>query len=148
MMSPMAYRCGSAVCMLRVDLDDGPLDDRLGRLQPHVVGVRGAAGRDQQPLDDQLGRLLALLAHQDVDAGLVRRHGRGVEAGAGDDLDAPLGERLLHLLGDLGVLEGHDGRQVLQHGHLGAQVAVVGGELDAHRAAADDRDASRARRPT
>ena len=68
------------------------------------------------------------------------RTAASIEAGARDDLDAPLGECPLHLLRDLGVLERHDRRQVLQDGHLGTQVAVVGRELHAHRAAADDRD--------
>ena len=126
-----------------VDLDDGPLDDRLGRLQADPVGDRSPTRGDEQTLDHQLGWLLALLAHEDVDAAVIRTDRGRIESGTGDDLDAPTAECPLHLLGDLGVLEGHDRWQVFQDGDLGPHVAVVRGELDAHRAAADDRDGRR-----
>ena len=47
-------------------------------------------------------------------------------------------------LADLGVLERHDLRQVLEQRHLDAEVVVHRGELDADRAGADDDDVLRA----
>ncbi len=102
-----------------IHLDDAPVDDRPGRLEAHrrpcwrarpvatsICSARSSAGSSP------------FLAHQEPDAVLVRGQGGGLEAGAGHDLDASSPEGALHLRRDLGVLQGHDGRQVLQHGHL------------------------------
>ena len=83
--------------------------------------------------------------HHQADAGLVRLDRRRVEAGAGHDRDAALGEAALEHLADLGVLERDDLGQVLEQGDLDADVVEHAGELDADRAGAHDHDVLRQR---
>ena len=67
-----------------------------------------------------------------------------VEAGARDDLDAPLGERRAPSPWRPRRPRGARSRAgISSDGDLGAQVTVVRGELDAHGAAPDDRDGRR-----
>ncbi len=54
--------------------------------------------------------------------------------GVEQDLHALLLELLLGKGGDFGILDRHDLRQKLDHGHVHAHGAIEGGELDADRA--------------
>ena len=61
-----------------------------------------------------------------------------LDARAGMDGDALLGEGLARELGDLGILGGQDAGEHLDHRHLGAEAAIEARELDADGAGADD----------
>ena len=84
-----------------VDLDDAAVGLDLRGLEPDVLDVGGAAGRDEHQLGAELGRLLALGADHHADPVLVGRDGLGVEPGVGHDRDAALREAALDDLADL-----------------------------------------------
>src|SRR5690606_34199786 len=60
--------------------------------------------------------------------------------GVGQNRDAALFDTFAGETSDLGVLDGHDLGQKLDHRHVRAQWAVEGGELDADGARAHDGD--------
>src|SRR4029079_4545419 len=96
-------------------------------------------------LGPQLLLVLALWPDLEADPVLRDLDLRGVEAGVRHDRDPPPAEAALERLADVPVLEGHDRGQVLQDGHLRAEVVVHRRELDDDRAAADDADVLRER---
>src|SRR6185369_16845437 len=128
-----------------VDLDEPLLDLGLGRLEADLLDVRGPASGDEHHLGPQLLLVLALRPDLEADPVLRDLDLRGVEAGVRHDRDPAPAEAALERLADVLVLEGHDRGQVLQDGHLRAEVVVHRRELDADRAAADDDDVLRER---
>ena len=123
-----------------VDLDDAAVGLDLGGLQADVLDVGGATGGDEHHLGPQLLRVLALGTDHDADAVLVGRDRGGIESGVGHDGHAALLEAAQDDLADLGVLERHDLRGVLEERHLHADVGEHRGELDADGARPDDDD--------
>ena len=65
------------------------------------------------------------------------------DLGAELELEALLAEDALEVLGDLPVHAGQDAVEILDHGHLGAEAAPHGAELQADHAGADDHEALR-----
>src|SRR5918998_3452538 len=110
------------------------------------LATPGLAGRRVLPT---VGAALALglllltgLGARDLDphavVGLLQA--LGVRLGAREDPYAAVVELLVEGRGDLGVLEGHDAVEELDEGHLGAEVVVHAGELDADRTGPQDND--------
>src|SRR5215208_2235900 len=148
-----------------VHLDDAPvvhLD--VGRVEVEVLGHGPAPDGDQERLGLQsiapvglagrrvlaavgaaLSHCIFLLAgagardlYLHAVVGLLQASGIGL--GAREDPHAASLELLLEGFGDLRVLQGDDTVEDLDYRHLGAEVVVHAGELDAHRAAAEDDD--------
>src|SRR4029079_14665482 len=126
-----------------VDLDHPAIGLDLGRLETDVLDVGGAAGGHEHQLGAELGWFLALWADHQADAVVVGGHGCGVESRVGHDGHPALGEVALDDLADVDVIERDDLGQVLDQGHLRAQVVEHAGELAADRARADDDDVLR-----
>ena len=134
--------------LVLVHLDEAAVEFDLGVLEPDVFGVRLAADGDQQ----RLGFHLFLLAV---------REGRAVSATPLSvfwmfSAFAPVSQRMpvflkyaLQFFRNFFVFDGHHARQHFEDRDLGAEAVEDGGELDAHRARADDRhglrDAGRSR---
>ncbi len=121
-----------------VDLDKAALVQRdAGRIQPQAVGVGLHADRHQHLVGGERLHFLALE--------VLHRHGHAVVADlhllgarAGQQLDALLGERLVHFGGDFGVLQRQNLVEHLDDRHFGAVGAVDIAELHADGAGADD----------
>ena len=110
-------------------------------LEPDVLGVGDDADGDDAVGEALLGDLAVLGLDLGGDA-----LGVGLEAldpGAGQQGHALLGEALGEEVADFGVLDRHDPVEHFDHRHLGAQVVVEAGELDADRARADDQQLGR-----
>ena len=108
------------------------------RLQPQALGVADVARAQQHDIAFQVGRL-AVLADGHAGAGLSRLN--LLDAGAQVNLDAPLGQRLLERLPNLGILQRQHLRHHLDNGALGAIGAVDRGELAADGPRAHDEHA-------
>ena len=119
-------------------------EQRLGLQRVAAVGLAGR--RVFAAVAAALALGLLLLARVgagdlDLDAGVGLLQALRVGLRAGEDRDAPVLELFLEGLGDLRVLQRHEAVQDLDDGHLGAEVVVHAGELDADRPRAEDNDA-------
>ena len=103
---------------------------------PTSCGARCAAHGDENFLGFLIRRLAVGVGPGDFDAGFGLLD--FLDFGAGVDVDAALFEDAREFLGNLFVFGRHDARQEFDDGDLGAEAAEDGGELDAHRARADD----------
>jgi hypothetical protein len=92
-----------------------------------------ADGRDH-PLELDRLRLLAVVDGGNDAVGLLLKF---CDFGIREDLDALLLELLARQPRNLGVLDGENLRQHLDHGDIGAHGAEERGEFDADRAGAD-----------
>src|SRR5436190_3030191 len=118
------------------DLDEAAIGELNALLlEPDLLDVRRATGRDEHDVDLEL---LLLAAGFDG-------HGDGILAdldvrdlGAGEDVDLPLLERALDLLGRIRVLDGQDVRHHLEQRDLRSEGGEDVGELAADGARADD----------
>src|SRR5829696_115729 len=148
-----------------VDLDDAAVAHLdVGNLQVEVLGDGLASDRDEERLRLQRlsasfaglagGRVFAAVAAPlalglllftgfgagdldlDTVVGLLQALGIGLRAG--EHPDTAVLELLLEGLGDLRVLQRHEAVQDLDDGHLGAEVVVHAGELDADGTRAED----------
>ena len=136
-----------AAAQVIVDDDEAALELDGVVLEAEALGVGLDAGRAQHDVGGQLGgAALGRIDRLDGDGGAIAGVG-----GAGDlvrelELDAAALEGLAEFGGDLGVLVGHQPRQVLDDGHLGAERVIEGRELDADGAGADHDQRLRLRR--
>ena len=104
-------------------------------LQAEVLDVADHADRRDHPLE--LDGLRLPLPSSMVATTLSAFFSSFVTLVLGEDLDALLLEPLAREAGDLGVLDGQDLRQHLDHGDVGAHGVEERCELDADRAGAD-----------
>ena len=119
-----------------VDDDGAAVDLHAELFKPEILSV--ALHTDRR--DQRIGRNGQLVAGLGLDMGgdaVLRLVDLG-HFGVGDDLDAALLEALLHVCGDLGILDRQDGRQQFDHRHLGAERTVERCELHADGARAHD----------
>ena len=93
------------------------------------------AGRHQDRVGFDGGDVTALLV---ADHGAVRAVADADDSRAGGQHDPLLAQDVRGCLDDVVVLGGHDLREGLQHGHLGAELAVHPGEFDPDVASAKD----------
>src|SRR5690606_25961277 len=130
---PDALDIGAAVI---VDDDDATVDLDAELFQPEIFGI----GLDADRRDQHIGGNFFLFAGFEFDMG--GDAGLGLvdlgNLGVGQDRDAALFEALAGEAGDFGVLDGHNLGQQLDDGHLSAQRAVEGRELNANGAGAHD----------
>jgi hypothetical protein len=117
-----------------VDHDMGAVDFDAGAFQADPFDIADDADGGNHAIDGDVLRLAAGF-HGDRDA--VGGFLHALHGGAGQDLHALLLERLVGEGGNFLVLDRQDARQHLDHRHLGAQIEVEAGELDADRAGAD-----------
>ena len=116
--------------------DEAAVERDAGLLVAQPVGDRAAADGDEQQVGDELVAALEVHRHG-VEPSCVRR----LEPHAGAERDAALAERALQGRAHGGVLRGDEPGQRLDDGHLGAERAHDGGELDPDDAAAEHDDA-------
>ena len=108
-----------------------------GCVQAHLVGVGlDADGHEHLVGGEGLHGVALQVLHRDRDAVGADLHLLG--AGAGEDLDALLGEGLVHFGGHLCIFQGQDLVQHLDDGDFGAVGCVDIAELHADGAGADD----------
>ncbi len=128
-----------------VDDDRAALGLHAELFQAEILDIADDADRGDDAVDgERLRAALAVIDGRGDAVGLLVELGH---FGAGEDFDALLLEAFAREGGDLGILDGQDLRQHLDHGHLGAERAIERGELDADGARADDQQRSSACAP-
>ena len=125
--------------LILVHLDESAVQLDLGILQADLFGVGFAAHGHQQLFHFQLFLLAVPGGESELHA--VAGLADVVGARAGFRAQLLLAEVALQFLGNIFVFHRHDARQHLYQGYFGAKTVEDGGELHAHRAGADDRQA-------
>ena len=139
--SPIAQMPGHVGAAHRVGVDMALGGFHAERFEPDILGVRHDPDGDDAMAELVLGRLA--VAGLDLGGDALCVGLQALDAGAGEDRQALLGQALCELRADLRVLDRNDAVEHFDHRHLGAQVGVEAGELDPDRARADDQQFGR-----